>query len=178
MPSAATGEDDFAADETSMDASNLMASVSNQGLLSHSSGKVDDLTEVGETSETAITPEDEFLMQDDGTNGDLPRTTAVLAGDLSMDLGTTGTIGGIPEDMQKEGTTEEMFDEQMHRMDAKGHTGAFFVALLVCGVFVRWFFGTFFTVQQRSSGWANLPNLELSKDAKMLFNSVDKQIKV
>ena len=78
-------------EETAMDASNLFASVSNQGLLSRSSGKADDYTEVGETPENVLTAEDEFLMQDDGTNGDSPKTAAILAGDLSMDIGTAGS---------------------------------------------------------------------------------------
>lgn len=170
---------------TAMDASNLLASVSNQGLLSRSSGKADDYTEVGETPENVLTPEDEFLMQDDGTNGDSPKTTSVLAGDLSMDTGTAGSIGGIPEDVKKENeeeeTIEEMFDEEYdgsHRMHVRGHAGAFVIALVVCVAFVNWAFGSFFVVKTNKEGWANLPSVELSRDAKVLFNSVDKYDKV
>ena len=170
---------------TAMDASNLLASVSNQGLLSRSSGKADDYTEVGETPENVLTPEDEFLMQDDGTNGDSPKTTSVLAGDLSMDTGTAGSIGGIPDDVKKENeeeeTIEEMFDEEYdgsHRMHVRGHAGAFVIALVVCVAFVNWAFGSFFVVKTNKEGWANLPSVELSRDAKVLFNSVDKYDKV
>lgn len=174
-------------EETAMDASNLFASVSNQGLLSRSSGKADDYTEVGETPENVLTAEDEFLMQDDGTNGDSPKTAAILAGDLSMDIGTAGSIGGIPEDIKKENEEEEeerieeMFDEEYdgsHRMHVHGHAGAFLIALVVCAAFVNWAFGSFFVVKTNKDGWSNLPSLELSRDAKVLFNSVDKYDKV
>ena len=180
-------DDDSFKEPTAMDASNLLASVSNQGLLSRSSGKADDYTEVGETPENVLTAEDEFLMQDDGTNGDSPKTAAILAGDLSMDIGTAGSIGGIPEDIKKENEDEEeerieeMFDEDYdgsHRMHVHGHAGAFVIALVICAAFVNWAFGSFFVVKTNKDGWANLPSLELSRDAKVLFNSVDKYDKV
>jgi hypothetical protein len=180
-------DDDSFKEPTAMDASNLLASVSNQGLLSRSSGKADDYTEVGETPENVLTAEDEFLMQDDGTNGDSPKTAAILAGDLSMDTGTAGSIGGIPEDIKKENEDEEeerieeMFDEDYdgsHRMHVHGHAGAFVIALVICAAFVNWAFGSFFVVKTNKDGWANLPSLELSRDAKVLFNSVDKYDKV
>ena len=180
-------DDDSFKEPTAMDASNLLASVSNQGLLSRSSGKADDYTEVGETPENVLTAEDEFLMQDDGTNGDSPKTAAILAGDLSMDTGTAGSIGGIPEDIKKENEDEEeerieeMFDEDYdgsHRMHVHGHAGAFVIAVVICAAFVNWAFGSFFVVKTNKDGWANLPSLELSRDAKVLFNSVDKYDKV
>ena len=195
-PEEEMGEDDgfddgagggLGGEETAMDASNLFASVSNQGLLSRSSGKADDYTEVGETPENVLTAEDEFLMQDDGTNGDSPKTAAILAGDLSMDIGTAGSIGGIPEDIKKENEEEEeerieeMFDEEYdgsHRMHVHGHAGAFLIALVVCAAFVNWAFGSFFVVKTNKDGWSKLPSLELSRDAKVLFNSVDKYDKV
>jgi hypothetical protein len=172
---------------SSLDASNLMASIGNQGLLSRSSGKVDELVDIGETAEDAMTREDEFLMMDDGTNGDSPKTASVLAGDLSMDLGTTGSIGGIPDDIKKEtdadgNVLEEMFDEEYdgaHRMHAKGHALAFACALLACAIFVNFAFGSFFVVRRSEPGWANLPvTVEFSRDAKNLFNSVDKDGKI
>ena len=74
-----------------------------------------------------------------------------------------------------------MFDEDYdgsHRMHVHGHAGAFVIALVICAAFVNWAFGSFFVVKTNKDGWANLPSLELSRDAKVLFNSVDKYDKV
>lgn len=86
------------------------------------------------------------------------------------DGGDAGSIGGIPDG-------EDFHDEWgEHEISELHHSIAFAVALILCLLFSAWVASAFFTIKTEA-GWANLPRVVLTDNARKLMNSVDKEFK-
>ena len=95
---------------------------------------------------------------------------ASLAGAINMDGGDGGSIGGIPDGEDDSNPWGE------HEISDLHHGVAFGVAFIMCLIFSGWVASAFFTVKQ-DAGWANLPRVVLTDNARKLINSVDKEFK-
>lgn len=101
---------------------------------------------------------------------DLGKNAASLAGAINMDGGEMGSIGGIPDG---EDDSDPWGD---HEISDLHHAVAFGVALVMCLIFSAWVASAFFEIK-RDAGWANLPRVVLTDNARKLINSVDKEFK-